>query len=470
MTASEPFPVLVENLPVSERGEVSVDENFLRDLFSESGKISDQPNSISIISKKDTKGKYRASAIILFETKEAATKVINEFNYTKLNNNILNIVLNDPETMRIRQSHEGCLFIKNLESSIDAQQLHNALNSFGEIISCKVPESNGVSRGYAYVQFRNPEDSIKALNELNGASINNQEVHLEMYNKQRMSPEAYFRNIYIKNLPSNYKEEDIRRLFEEFGQIQSVKILEKHNKPYISALCCMSTHDQAVNAINQLNGKEIGGVTVFCDRYKNTKERVTHNQQQVDKNRRNKYEQFRGRNFYIKNFDENVNEEELISYFSRLGEIESIKVMRDPVTQASKKFGFVLFKNKEDADKCIQNPPRIEIRGKVLAMSLAQTKEDKQRKANLNQQMTPPMGKPIQGNMMHPGAQPFPIPPHYPMPPAANFNYSYPQMMYDPQKMMNMYPHMAQMPPEVGYILTPKEQLQNIIKSSKGSS
>ena len=68
-------------------------------------------------------------------------------------------------------------------------------------------------------------------------------------------------NIYIGNLSYGIKETDLRKLFEEFGTVVSAKIItDKYTeKSKGFAFVEMENDEEANNAIESLNGKEIDG-------------------------------------------------------------------------------------------------------------------------------------------------------------------------------------------------------------------
>ena len=171
------------NQPVS-----LVDEEFLRQLFQDQG-IINAPEAVVIKTKMGRNGNPYAYAFIRFESHENAVKAIAELNYTKLNNVPIRLMLVDKDTKMIVRSNQGNLFIKNLDPDITVSQLHDAFANFGEIISCKIPsdlqvngdEKKYVSRGYGYVQFRNPDDAKQAMLDLKDASINGRPIEIQPF-------------------------------------------------------------------------------------------------------------------------------------------------------------------------------------------------------------------------------------------------------------------------------------------------
>ena len=315
-------PVYVGDLPVkSKDGHIisGVDEAFLRDLFSESGKIIEGDQAIRIITREDRNGNPYCFAFINFQTQEDASAAVRDLNYTKLDGCPIRLGIADKETRRIRQSGQGNLFIKNLDKDIEVSQLHDAFANFGEIISCKIPtDENGKSRGYGYVQFRRPEEAEQAMSDLREASINGRPITIEHFQKrQRQNPENTFTNIYIKNLPPSIKNDQyLRNLFSSFGSIESCSLqLDENGVSRGVGFCSMKTHEEATQAVKGLDGKELEGLVLVCNRSMTRQERIKFLKEQTAKFRRTTYQLHEGRNLYIKNFDESVTEEELKEIF-----------------------------------------------------------------------------------------------------------------------------------------------------------
>lgn len=81
-------------------------------------------------------------------------------------------------------------------------------------------------------------------------------------------------NMYVSNLGFHTSEEDLRKLFEQFGQVASAKVItdrETGNSRGFGFVEMEST-TEADQAISKLNGKEIEGrfisVTVAREREK----------------------------------------------------------------------------------------------------------------------------------------------------------------------------------------------------------
>lgn len=68
-------------------------------------------------------------------------------------------------------------------------------------------------------------------------------------------------NIYVGNLPFNLGEEDLKEIFEEYGEVTSAKIISDkfsgRSKGF--GFVEMDSDDEANNAIKELNNAEVSG-------------------------------------------------------------------------------------------------------------------------------------------------------------------------------------------------------------------
>jgi len=83
-------------------------------------------------------------------------------------------------------------------------------------------------------------------------------------------------------------------------------------------------------------------------------------------------------NLYIKNLDYTIDTKALYMHFKPFGEIVSCRVMENQ-DGTSKGFGFVAFENGDDAKRALQTVNNTMVRGKVVTVSFAQSREERQR-------------------------------------------------------------------------------------------
>ena len=78
---------------------------------------------------------------------------------------------------------------------------------------------------------------------------------------------------------------------------------------------------------------------------------------------------------YVGNIPYNATEAELRELFSEYGEIESLQIMKDQVTDRSKGFGFIEMANEEDAKKAIEALDGKDFMGKSLKVNEAKPQQ-----------------------------------------------------------------------------------------------
>jgi cold-inducible RNA-binding protein len=80
-------------------------------------------------------------------------------------------------------------------------------------------------------------------------------------------------------------------------------------------------------------------------------------------------------NIYIGNLAQNVQEEDLNTLFSKHGKVDSVKIIRDMYSKASKGFGFIEMLVKDEAQKALDVLNTFELKGKKLVVNEARPKK-----------------------------------------------------------------------------------------------
>ena len=128
----------------------------------------------------------------------------------------------------LRISGLGNIFVKNLDESIDNKQLYDTFSLFGNILSCKVAtdRETGKSKGYGFVHYERTESALRKLRSPSThMTIAGKEVVVTKFKpKNQRQTLVSWTNIYIKNVPTDWKEDSVRKLFEELGDITSIKV------------------------------------------------------------------------------------------------------------------------------------------------------------------------------------------------------------------------------------------------------
>jgi polyadenylate-binding protein len=374
MAARNTTTIIVHNLPPT------ATEEFLRKLFGQDGNEG-KVEQVILKSKTRRNGQQAHYAFITFDSIPARQRAIADMNYTKLDNHAILVVPCDVGTKKRIGSHEGNLFVKNIDPSIDEAPLHDAFSNFGDVISVHIRrDAAGKSLGFGFIQFARPEDAESAMNDLEGASINNRPIEIRRYMKPFQSPEATFKNVHVKSasgsLPDGLNTDDgLRDFMSQFGEVQSavVKIsptvAEVARPAGCFGLCNFEDHDCAKRAVEELDGQTFGDCIIRCSRCKSHHERMEEIQKSTQLFKRELYTRYHGRNLYVRGFDETMTEDELRDMFSEFGQIENVKIKRDSEGN-SKKFGFVCYVTEESARNCLHRSTLMRANGKQIYVAV----------------------------------------------------------------------------------------------------
>ncbi|OAY63029.1 polyadenylate-binding protein 3 isoform X2 [Ananas comosus] len=339
-------------------------------------------------------------AYVNFHTMQDAKHAMEILNFTPIHGKPIRIMFShrDPS---IRKSGLANIFIKNLDPTIDNKSLHDIFASFGTVLSCKVAtDINGQSKGYGFVQFDREEAAENAINQLNGMLMNERKVYVGLFvrrqERDKGNGSIKFTNVYVKNLPETFTDDDLIREFKSFGDITSAVVMrDATGNSRGFGFVNFDKPDAAAASVENLNGKTINDKVLYVGRAQKKGEREAELKAKYEQERSGRLEKLRGRNLYVKNLDENIDDVQLRNIFSEFGFVISSKVMVDSQGQ-SKGSGFVAFSSAEDAIHAINEMNGKMIGRKPLYVALAQSKEERRARlqahfAQLNAQgaMTP---------------------------------------------------------------------------------
>lgn len=359
-------------------------------------------------------GRSLCYGYVNFVSPQDAIQAIEARNHSTLKDKVIRVMwsLRDPEA---RRSGAGNVFVKNLSETIDNAKLQETFQKFGSILSCKVAKSDdGKSRGYGFIQFET-EDSAKAsIEKLNGSILEGKQIYVGNFVKRcdRIfpSPDAKYTNLYMKNLDAELTEEHLQEKFSEFGKIVSLVISKDDNGVSRGfGFVNFDNPDDARRAMEALNGSQLGSKVLYVSRAQKKAEREELLRRQFEERRKERIMKYKGSNLYVKNIDDEVNDDELRALFSSCGTITSAKVMQDN-KGISKGFGFVCFSNPEEAIRAANSFHGFMFHRKPLYVAIAQRKEERQ--AQLQIQYAQQMAGLAGPSAVMPGGYPIYYPAH----------------------------------------------------------
>merc|ERR1712084_123613 len=65
------------------------------------------------------------------------------------------------------------------------------------------------------------------------------------------------RRVYVKGFPASYNKEELVELFQDYGEVQSVKLRKKGKRGGPFAHLVFKTREEAVDAVQQRNNHEV---------------------------------------------------------------------------------------------------------------------------------------------------------------------------------------------------------------------
>ncbi|KAI9838371.1 MAG: Protein phosphatase PP2A regulatory subunit B [Sarea resinae] len=395
----------------------SVTEAMLFELFSSIGQVA----SIRVCRDAVTR-RSLGYAYVNYNNTEDGERALEDLNYTLIKGKPCRIMWSQRDPA-LRKTGQGNVFIKNLDVAIDNKALHDTFAAFGNILSCKVAQDEfGNSKGYGFVHYETAESATNAIKHVNGMLLNEKKVfvghHIPKKDRQSKFEEmkANFTNIYVKNIDSEVTDEEFRELFERYGDITSASIARGDDgKSRGFGFVNFINHENASEAVRALNDTDFKGQNLYVGRAQKKHEREEELRKQYEAARVEKASKYQGVNLYVKNLEDEVDDEKLRDMFTPFGTITSAKVMRETVERSdspekekddkenqvesdepessegekekksvkgdkkvlgkSKGFGFVCFSNPDEATKAVTEMNQRMAGGKPLYVALAQRKD-----------------------------------------------------------------------------------------------
>ncbi|KAI9064464.1 RNA-binding domain-containing protein, partial [Trametes sanguinea] len=300
-------------------------------------------------------------------------RALEQLNYSLIKGRACRIMWSQRDPA-LRKTGQGNIFIKNLDEQIDNKALHDTFAAFGNVLSCKVAtDEHGRSKGYGFVHYETAEAAETAIKAVNGMLLNDKKVYERQSKMEEMK--AQFTNIYVKNVDPEVTQEEFVKLFEPFGKITSAVLqVDDEGKSRGFGFVNFETHEEAQKAVETLHDSDFHGRKLFVARAQKKAEREEELRKSYEQAKMEKMSKYQGVNLYIKNLEDDIDDERLRQEFEPFGTITSVKVMRDE-KGTSKGFGFVCFSSPDEATKAVAEMNNKMIGSKPLYVSLAQRRE-----------------------------------------------------------------------------------------------
>lgn len=215
--------------------------------------------SAKVMFDKDT-NKSLGFGYLNFIDEEESKKCMEEMNNQTINGK--QIVLNKKKEQDF--DSKANVIVRNLPKDIDQKQLMELFKEFGKIGSCKLEVfSDGQSRGFGYIQFLEAKSAEAAIEKLNDTKIGENSISVAVHSKKddREAQSEKYTNLFVRNLPHDYNEAQLKNLFKDYGDINSISMDQsKKGQGFVG----FKDHESAKKALEATNMKtQIDGQAIF---------------------------------------------------------------------------------------------------------------------------------------------------------------------------------------------------------------
>ncbi|XP_046673014.1 sex-lethal homolog isoform X1 [Homalodisca vitripennis] len=153
------------------------------------------------------------------------------------------------------------LIINYLPQNLADDGLKNIFSQIGVVESCKIMRDfkTGYSYGFAFVSYVTPEDAQKAIQQLNGYQIGSK--HIKVSYARPSGENIKDTNLYVTNLPRDITEYNLKKMFEDFGEIVQMNLLKDKETGSSRGVAFVRYNQrcEAQMAISQLDGQTLPG-------------------------------------------------------------------------------------------------------------------------------------------------------------------------------------------------------------------
>eukprot|EP01059_Diplonema_ambulator_P011839 TRINITY_DN218_c0_g3_i1.p1 TRINITY_DN218_c0_g3~~TRINITY_DN218_c0_g3_i1.p1 ORF type:complete len:567 (+),score=222.88 TRINITY_DN218_c0_g3_i1:48-1748(+) len=240
-------------------------------------------------------------------------------------------------------TQSSSLYVGDLAEDVSEANLFDIFREIGPVLSIRVcrDAGNRKSLGYAYVNFQNPLDAERAIETMNFTKIKGKSCRIMWCKRDPSLRKSGNGNIFIKNLAETIDNKALHDTFAAFGRILSCKVVcDDKGQSLGYGYVHFESEESAKEAAEKVDQMLLNGKQVYVGKF----ERKDTKLKELEKN---------FTNCYVKFFRKELTDDEVTAYFTRHGEVDSVKVSRDDNGE-SRGYAYVNFKNHEDAVKFVE--------------------------------------------------------------------------------------------------------------------
>ena len=236
-------------------------------------------------------------------------------------------------------NHKNIILLSKLPFNCDENQIINFIFSYGKFtidnINLRTPKGKNP---FAYIKFKYPNESYKAIKLLNNQNFNGSNIIVKQFIPidERINPN----NLFVGNLPYDMTQEELFEIFSKFGKISMLVIKKFPNSDNANyAQINFENKEDANNAINSLDKFYIRGKNLNV-KFFLSQNKITNDNNEDDENNVPM--------LIINDLPNSLGDEELLkNIFEIYGKIQKYGIIKEN----NKKIGVIIYSNIEEAEK-----------------------------------------------------------------------------------------------------------------------
>lgn len=161
------------------------------------------------------------------------------------------------------------IYCSNLPADFRASHLKSMFGEYTVVGTPYISRKKGPRTRYGFIVLSTPEEVEAALGDMDGAEFTSEGDEepwaLKLEKARPRAPAAARpapvddtpRRVYVKGFPDSYNKEELVELFQDYGEVQSVKLRKKGKRGGPFAHLVFKSRDEALGAVEQRNGYEV---------------------------------------------------------------------------------------------------------------------------------------------------------------------------------------------------------------------
>ncbi|CAD6259016.1 unnamed protein product [Miscanthus lutarioriparius] len=329
-------------------------------------------------------GSSKGYGFVQYSDPCCAAEAIKHMNGRMVEGRMLEVRLADaPSSGSTKEMDMSNLYVCNLPLLLHEDKLHDLFVPYGQVTSVKVvrDHATGLSKGYGFVRYSDPQHAAHAIFQLNGRLIEGKKMEVRVASvsssgsnpsvqavsetDHQLTKEVDMSNVYVQNLPLLMNTDKLLNLFLPYGQVTSAKVAMDFTSGISEGYGFVKFSDphDAAHAVIELNGRLVEGRKILV--------RVRPSSSPVESHDNNRtLKEIDMSNLYVCNIPSSMNKAKLVELFLPFGKITHAMVVEQS-NNSSKGYGFVKFADSHCAAEAIALMNGALIEGESISVRIA---------------------------------------------------------------------------------------------------